>query len=233
MNGLYDVGGADGLGPVNPPTEEPVFRAEWEKAAFTMFAALFRAGYMGLDEFRFGIEKMNPSEYLESPYYWHWIQTFIYHGLRTGKIEEAELDRRTQFYLDNPDAPFPEHEQSRELLDFVDQAVWGGIPAGRKVDQKPSFKSGDAVRFSADSPRGHSRRARYVRGKVGEVVKHHGAFIYPDTAGIGKGECPEHLYTVRFAARELWGRQADPNSSVYYDCWEPYIEHHRKEGVAA
>ena len=90
MNGIYDLGGVDGLGPVDPPAREPVFRAEWEKAAFTMFSAMFRAGYFGLDEFRFGIEKMNPAEYLESPYYWHWIQTFIYHGLRTGRIDADE-----------------------------------------------------------------------------------------------------------------------------------------------
>ncbi len=233
MNGLFDLGGADGLGPVNPPAQEPVFRAEWEKAAFTMFAAMFRAGYMGLDQFRFGIENMNPAEYLESPYYWHWVQSFIYHGFRTGRIDPDELERRTQFYLENPDEPLPAHDENQELLDFVDQAVWGGVPAHREVAAQPRFKPGDVVRFSMDSPPGHARRARYVRGRTGEVVQHHGAYVYPDTAGIGEGECPEHLYTVRFAAEELWGAQADPNSSVYYDCWEPYIELVDKEGAVA
>nr|7W8M_B Chain B, Cobalt-containing nitrile hydratase subunit beta [Pseudonocardia thermophila] len=224
MNGVYDVGGTDGLGPINRPADEPVFRAEWEKVAFAMFPATFRAGFMGLDEFRFGIEQMNPAEYLESPYYWHWIRTYIHHGVRTGKIDLEELERRTQYYRENPDAPLPEHEQKPELIEFVNQAVYGGLPRSREVDRPPKFKEGDVVRFSTASPKGHARRARYVRGKTGTVVKHHGAYIYPDTAGNGLGECPEHLYTVRFTAQELWGPEGDPNSSVYYDCWEPYIE---------
>lgn len=61
MNGVFDLGGTDGMGAVNPPAHEPVFHAEWEKAAMTMFPAAFRAGWFGLDQFRHGIEKMDPT----------------------------------------------------------------------------------------------------------------------------------------------------------------------------
>jgi len=45
VNGVHDLGGTDGLGRVVVPDSEPVFRAEWEKAAFAMFSMCFRAGY--------------------------------------------------------------------------------------------------------------------------------------------------------------------------------------------
>jgi nitrile hydratase subunit beta len=32
------------------------------------------------------------------------------------------------------------------------------------------------------------------------------------------------VYSVRFAARELWGRQAAPQDSVYVDLWDDYLE---------
>ena len=48
--------------------------------------------------------------------------------------------------------------------------------------------------------------------------------IYPDSAGNGGPEAPEHVYTVKFTNEELWGAEAaEPNGVVYFDVWEPYI----------
>ena len=225
MNGVFDLGGTDGLGPVVVVDDEPVFRAEWEKPMFTMFPACFRAGYFGVDSFRHGMEKMDPAVYLKAPYYEHWLYSIENHAIAAGAIDPAELDRRTEYYLANPDAPLPEHEQSEELIEFVNAVVPAGATAVRETDKVARFRAGDVVTVTDVSPLGHTRRARYVRGKTGTVVAHHGSFIYPDTAGNGLGEDPEHVYTVKFAAEELWGAgYADPNSSVYFDVWDPYIE---------
>ncbi|WHU47765.1 nitrile hydratase subunit beta [Gordonia sp. L191] len=225
MNGVFDLGGTDGLGPVPIVEDEPVFRAEWEKPMFTMFSACFRAGYFGVDAFRHGIEKMDPATYLKAPYYEHWLFTIANAGIAAGDIDPAELDRRTEYYLQNPDAPLPEHEQSQELIDFVNAVVPAGAPAKRDTDKVARFSVGDVVRVGDTSPYGHTRRARYVRGKVGVVIAHHGSFIYPDTAGNGLGENPEHVYTLKFTAEELWGAEAaDPNGTVCFDVWDPYIE---------
>jgi nitrile hydratase len=235
MNGVFDLGGTDGLGPVNPPDSEPVFRAEWEKPMFTMFSACFRAGYFGIDQFRHGIEKIDPATYLSSPYYEHWLHTIEAHAISAGAIDPDELDRRTQHYLDNPDAPLPEHEQSQELLDFVDAVVPAGAPAARETDKQPRFTVGDQVRTADISPVGHTRLARYIRGKQALVVAHRGSFIYPDSAGNGLGDAPEHVYTVAFTSEELWGSGiGDSNGSVYFDVWDPYIELiDTKEGASA
>jgi Nitrile hydratase beta subunit len=50
------------------------------------------------------------------------------------------------------------------------------------------------------------------------------ANIFPDTAAHDLGEKPQHVYSVRFAARELWGDQAKPQDSVYIDLWDDYLE---------
>ena len=42
--------------------------------------------------------------------------------------------------------------------------------------------------------------------------------------GIWLGGRPQQVYTVRFAARELWGSQASPRDVIYVDLWEDYLE---------
>ena len=84
MNGVHDLGGTDGLGKVPVIEDEPVFRAEWEKAAFALFSMSFRAGFFGVDQFRYGIEQMHPVEYLRSPYYEHWVHSTEHYGIAKG-----------------------------------------------------------------------------------------------------------------------------------------------------
>ena len=38
------------------------------------------------------------------------------------------------------------------------------------------------------------------------------------------GEKPQHLYSVQFSARELFGEQGSPRNSVYLDMWDDYLE---------
>jgi nitrile hydratase subunit beta len=224
MNGAHDLGGLDGLGPVAVEKDEPVFHSEWEKAAFAMFSMPFRAGFFGVDQFRYGIEQMHPAEYLASRYYEHWIHTVEHYGKKAGVLNPAEIERRTQHYLEHPDELLPQRDDP-DLLAFVNGVVKTGAPAGRPSDAAPRFAVGDRVRVIDDSPLDHTRKARYIRGKTGVIELAHGTFIYPDSAGNGRGEDPKHVYTVKFESTHLWGPEAgDPNASVYFDVWEPYLE---------
>ena len=233
MNGVHDLGGTDGLGPVPVEENEPVWHADWEKAAFSFFAASFRAGLFGVDQFRYGIEQMHPAVYLLSPYYEHWAHAVEHYGVEKGVFDPEEIERRTRHYLEHPDEPLPDRKDE-ELLAFVDAAVKHGAPAKRESDKVAQFKVGDRVSVIADSPKGHTRKARYVRGKTGVIEMAHGTFIYPDTAGNGGPESPEHVYTVKFTNEELWGPEAaEPNGVVYFDVWEPYLRPAATEGAAA
>ncbi len=225
MNGIHDLGGRDGIGAINPTESEPVWKAEWEKHAHTFFPLAFRAGFFGVDSFRYGMEQMDPVEYLTSPYYEHWVHSVTHHGVRKGVLDPEEIEKRTQYYLEHPDAPLPEDKDpDGELVAFIEAVIPAGAPAGRDTGKTPRFSVGDRVTVVSDAPRGHTRKANYIRGKTGVIELAHGEMIYPDTAGNDLGEAPEHVYTVRFSNEELWGAEAaEPNGSVTFDVWEPYI----------
>ena len=94
MNGMHDLGGKHGLGPINPEKNEPVFHEKWEGRAFGLFASTFVfAGYT-VDEFRHAIEQMHPAHYLESSYYEHWLTAFETVLAKRGIVTQAELDAR-------------------------------------------------------------------------------------------------------------------------------------------
>ena len=94
MNGIHDLGGMHGFGPVVAERNEPVFHEEWERRAFGLFASTFVFTGYTVDEFRHYIEKIDPAHYLESSYYEHWMVAFeaalVKHGFLTG----GELDER-------------------------------------------------------------------------------------------------------------------------------------------
>ena len=50
------------------------------------------------------------------------------------------------------------------------------------------------------------------------------SIIFPIPTRMAQGEKRQHVYSVRFAARELWGEQASPRDSVYIDLWDDYLE---------
>jgi len=108
--------------------------------------------------------------------------------------------------------------------DKVLSAIMKGGPTHRATDTTPRFAAGQTVRAREIHPAGHTRLPRYVRGRVGTIERDHGAHVFPDSNARFQGENPQVLYTVRFAARELWGEAAHPGDAVYLDLWEDYLD---------
>ena len=54
----------------------------------------------------------------------------------------------------------------------------------------------------------------------------HGVFDFQDTdaQGYTLPDRPQHVYTVSFTARELWGDRASRRDFVYLDMWDDYLE---------
>ena len=85
------------------------------------------------------------------------------------------------------------------------------------------FLPGDRVITRAADPGHHTRLPRYARGHVGEVVEVQGAWPLPDDRAQGKpAPWVEPVYTVRFAAADLWGTGGH---EVTLDLWQSYLEH--------
>lgn len=99
-----------------------------------------------------------------------------------------------------------------------------GLSSRRPDPIAPRFKAGDAVLARNVHPVGHTRLPRYIRGKRGVIHSDHGVFAFPDAEAHGLGHKAQHVYSVCFEARELWGEQASARDTVYIDLFDDYIE---------
>ena len=99
-----------------------------------------------------------------------------------------------------------------------------GIASSREPAIQPRFAVGQQVRARNIHPTGHTRLPRYARGKAGVITRDHGVYIFADTNAHFQGEHRQHVYSVRFAARELWGAQASPRDTVQLDLWDDHLE---------
>ncbi len=222
MNGVHDLGGMHGFGPVVREQNEPLFHSDWEKRAFAMTLTAMGRGVCNVDEFRRAIERMPPAGYLAATYYEKWL-----YALESLLVEKGAV---TPEELANGHAAAPPPAKATGSLgggsgveSFDDSAV------KLRFDKrfKPGFKVGDRVVARNLNPEHHTRLPRYARGKRGVVRYDQGVFVFPDTHAHGQGGKPQHVYTVVFEAKELWGPDRNERAPVYLDCWEDYLERDR------
>jgi len=94
MNGVHDLGGLDGMGPIVVEKDEPVFHAEWERRVFGMFLPIFATGSFNIDELRHAIERMGAPGYLNTSYYEHWLHAYETLLVEKGVLTADELAAR-------------------------------------------------------------------------------------------------------------------------------------------
>lgn len=223
MNGAHDLGGMHGFGRVDAPVDEPVFEADWERRAFALTLAAGALGEWNLDASRYARETMPPVEYLGTTYYEHWLYGLEKLLIERGLLAEGEIETRMRA----PAATTPTAPAERRAIG--PEPLQAGLARGgnaRERDQSlpPRFAVGQVVRVSHDNPIGHTRAPRYVRGRCGVIHIDHGVFVFPDTHAATGDRNPQHCYSVRFNAAELWGSAADRHSTVYVDLWDDYLE---------
>ena len=223
MNGVHDLGGNHGFGPVEREPNEPVFHADWEKAVLVMNLVGMIKRIFNIDEFRHGVERMGQARYLHTSYYEHWLASVETLFVEKGVVGRDELDTRTRHFEENPDTPLPDRKDPELLGLVMDVVVRTGMREKSEPKPAPRFKPGDAVVTRNWQPAGHTRLPGYARGHRGRINAIHGVFILPDAHAHGRGRCPEPLYSVRFESGELWGDTAEPKECVYIDLWESYL----------
>lgn len=216
MNGVHDMGGMEGFGPIAPETNEPVFHAPWEGRILALTIAMAAWRTWSIDARRHERELIEPGAYLRMSYYERWLAALRVLVVKAGQVTPDELrDGRSRGGTVHHSALSA--EQVRPM-------IARGRPYTRDVDVAPRFAAGAAIRTKNMHPHGHTRLPRYARGRRGAIVRDHGVHVFPDTSAHGRGESAQHLYAVRFTATELWGAAANPRDSVHLDLWDDYLE---------
>ena len=224
MNGVHDMGGMHGLGPIVREKDEPVFHAEWERRAFAVTLAAGFLGRWNLDQSRYAREQMPPAEYLASTYYEHWLHGLERQLVDTRLLAREEIERRLGGDR-TPAAPAAETDRARALKAAdVPKALYKSKGARVAVDVPPRFRVGDQVLTRNIHPTGHTRIPRYARGRRGAIHRDHGVFVFPDTHAMSQDPKAQHVYSVRFAARDLWGAAASPRHFIHVDLWDDYLD---------
>jgi nitrile hydratase beta subunit len=215
MNGIHDMGGMHGFGPIEVEADEPVFHAEWEGRVYALRGIL-------VGGVRKTIETMTPAQYLSTTYYEKWLWAKTQNLLGNGAFTQEELDERIAYYRANPQATLPRRDDPA--------AAEAAVALSRKpvthrheTGALHRYAVGERVRAKNMHPAGHTRLPRYVRGMTCVIVAHYGVQEFDDELPGGFGQ-PQPLYNVRFEGRDLWGESAEPNTAIYLDMWESYLE---------
>jgi nitrile hydratase subunit beta len=202
MDGVHDLGGMDGYGPIRVETDEPRFHHAWEGRVYALNTAMSARGIWNIDDGRFAVESLPPQKYVTSTYYELWL----------AKLESLLTKYSTAL-----------GEGPRFTVTDVPRVFARGS-YGRPCAAAARFAVGDHVRTRNIHPHSHTRLPRYVRGHVGTVVRVHEPNAFPDSVVRGDGEDPQWLYTVAFDGRELWGDDAEAGTEVSVEAFEPYLE---------
>jgi nitrile hydratase len=229
MNGVHDLGGMHGFGPVEPEPNEPVFHTEWERRAFAITVSTGFLGRWNIDMSRHARELMPPAEYLATSYYEHWLWGLEHLLVSQGLLTREEIEARVDAVGRGATPPPPRQWKPAAGMTVIgpgdqERLLSTGNPFRVDADVAPRFKPGDAVRTRNQHPLGHTRLPRYARDKRGVIDRDHGVFVFPDTNAATRDEKPQHCYSVRFDARTLWGPAAAATERVHIDLWDDHLD---------
>ena len=202
MDGMHDLGGKQGFGPVRYSSKAAAFHAEWEKRANALVALAVKRGIFNMDEYRHAIERMDPRHYLFASYYERSLT-----GLMTLLVEKGVVQR-----------------EALEALAGGTVPLSGPSAPGRpNASRRERFVPGDRVRVKEEFVPGHTRMPAYIRGKTGVVVSESPVYPFPDAHAHGIEAVDEPTYDVRFRAEDLWPNNADP-ALVHVGVFQSYLE---------
>jgi nitrile hydratase len=217
MNGIHDMGGMHGHGLIEHEADEPLWHAPWEARMLGITRAMTFPEGFNIDRFRHLRELMPPHLYLSRSYYDHWYAVCV------AALLDGGLATRDEIKSGHAAAGSAKRNDATRADQVWHSQKSQGIFT-RKLEAPPLFAIGQRVRARNINPAGHTRLPRYARGKMGMVQLHHGGHVFPDTNAHRQGEAPQHLYTVAFSMRELWGAGASARDEACLDLWETYLE---------
>ncbi|RWE30484.1 nitrile hydratase subunit beta [Mesorhizobium sp.] len=216
MDGIHDLGGREGFGSIQGTSDGEPFHEQWETRAFGLAQAAAGDSDWSIDWFRHCRELIVPADYLTRSYFDHWLLTLAAQMIDAGYITLAELKSGASTFTPQPGLPPETPDEARAY-------VKNPRSYAVEIEAPPSFALGESIRAKISGQSGHTRLPGYVRGRKGTIFAHHGGHVFPDASARGEQKA-EHLYTISFAASELWPEPKDRRDHVFVDLWESYLE---------
>ena len=214
MDGIHDMGGMHGFGPVTVgATESGEEGWEGRLQAVAMLSRSFS---------RSGVEQTPPDVYLASTYHERWITAVEERSLARGTLSSEALNRWNELFAGSDSAMPPRTENKDNVA-----AITALLASSEFIDHAttPRFAVHDDVQVRRMRPEVHHRCPRYLRGAVGTVEKIVGQSpvpgLKPDAAST------DAIYTVRFSSVTLWGERSTAGEleyDLFIDLWERYLE---------
>ena len=91
MDGIHDLGGRQGYGPIDVGEPEEPFHEAWEARMLGIVRSMSRVAPWSIDWFRHVRELIEPVDYLTRPYYDQWLQTYAAMMVNSGVATVGEL----------------------------------------------------------------------------------------------------------------------------------------------
>ncbi len=202
MDGVHDLGGRQGFGPVRHAPDARAFHEAWEVRANSLYVLAVRLGIFNMDEYRHAIERMDARHYLAASYYERSLTGLMTLLVEKGVVTREELERRAGGRI---------------------PLAAAGAPGRGNRPAREHFQPGDRVRVRNDCVPGHVRMPGYIRGKNGVVVGESPSYPFPDASAHAVAAEDEPTYDVRFRSEDLWPNSADA-ALVHAGVFQSYLE---------
>jgi nitrile hydratase len=220
VDGIHDLGGMQGFGPVVVEPDEPPFHEPWEGRTHGLVIAAALAVPSPGGTVRPYIERMGNAAYITTSYYEHWLAAVESRLVGAGVISQEELAAKQAAVAAGDPVPT---RQDPDTAAFV-RTLFRPFAVDNPEAPAARFGLDDEVQVRRMHRAGHTRCPRYVRGARGTVVAVRAAQPLPDLAVDGETRL-EPFYSVAFSPAELWGDDAEPGAAtVVVDLWESYLE---------
>ena len=217
MNGIHDLGGMHGMGPIQPEKSEPVFHARWEARVYAMARAMGAWRKWNIDASRHQRELIPPAEWLRMSYYEKWLAGLIELMIDKGLVTRAEVESGQA----SPASPKATPALPAEAVATL---IAKGSPYNREVRVAPRFQPGQIVRARNMNPWvTRDCHATYAQSQARSTPSMVSSCFRTRTL---TSRARTRSICIQCASPHVscGARKTTPQDSVYVDLWDDYLE---------
>ena len=164
MDGVHDLGGREGFGPIEGKHDPKVIHADWEMRDFAIKQSSAGGKTWTVDWFRYCRELADPVDYLTRPYYDQWLTTAVVQLIDEGYLTLDEIKSGASTFAPKPGRP-------PQTADAARASVKDPRSFAAPVNAPPRFALGQKVRSRLDgAPGSHAPASICARQDGGRSI---------------------------------------------------------------